>query len=250
MAKQRNYGPKDMMEWKFNDIQLPEVWLNHLGEISEGFRMIIHGKSGHGKTEYVIQLVKMLAMHYGKVSLNNVEQGKSKTLKAAAIRNNVTEIPQGKFTLCDPSQRVFDVWFKKLSGKNTGRVIVLDSLDYMKLTVDQFKLLHEKFKHKSIIIVCWDDPFDVHAKKIKYLCDIKVKVHNFKAKIVSRFGGNKTYTIWKNAHKADYDAKPQERKDAPLFEDPDLAAPHGSEDPANAVPLSEIFPQNAQEVES
>jgi ABC-type oligopeptide transport system ATPase subunit len=213
MSKQkRNYGVKDMLEWKFEDInQIPQEWIDHLGNISQGFRMIIHGKSGHGKTEYVLQLCKMFAMYYGKVNLNNVEQGRSKTIKEAAIRNNLQEIPAGKFSFCDPTQRVFDTWFKRLSGKNQGRFIVLDSLDYMKLTLEQFKLMHEKFKHKNIIIVAWDDPMDANAKKIRYMCDIKVKVHNFKAKIVSRFGGNKTWNIWKDHHNANYDEKVKEQ---------------------------------------
>ena len=126
------------------------------------------------------------------------------------------DITPGKWTLCDKSQRVFDMWMKRLSGRNTGRVIILDSHDYMHLTFDQFKQLHEKFKNKSIIIVCWDDPWDAHAKKIKYLCDIKVKVHNFRAKIVSRFGGNKPYTIWKNSHNANYDEKQEAQLHIPM----------------------------------
>lgn len=209
MAKTRNYGVNDIEQWKFNDIDLPQEWLEHIGNISDGFRMLIHGKSGHGKTEYVIKLAKALATHYGKVSLNNVEQGRSKTLQLAIVRNNMKEVPKGKFTLCDPSQRFFDTWFKRISGRNSGRVLILDSRDAMKMTIDQFMLLHEKFKHKGIIIVAWDDPFDANSKKIKYYCDIKVKVHNFRAKIASRYGGNKTYVIWKNSHNAEYDAKPQ-----------------------------------------
>lgn len=218
MAKIRNYGVNDIEAWKFNDITLPKEWRDHLGDISEGFRMLIHGKSGHGKTEYVMRLAKVLAMHYGKVNHNNVEQGRSKTFQSAFIRNEMKNITPGKWTLADKSQRTFEEWFKRLSGRNTGRVIILDSHDYMRLTFDQFKLLHEKFKHKSIIIVAWDDPFDPQAKKIKYLCDIKVKVHNFRAKIVSRYGGNKPYVIWKNPHIAEYDvtAKPVQVDDSQL----------------------------------
>lgn len=215
MAKLRNYGVNDIEQWKFNDIEMPKEWHDHLGDLAEGFRMLIHGKSGHGKTEYVMRLAKVLAMHYGKVNHNNVEQGRSKTLQAAFIRNNMKEIPPGKWTLCDKSQRVFETWFKRLRARNSGRVIILDSLDYMHMTFDQFKLLHETFKHKSIVIVCWDDPFDTNAKKIKYLCDIKVKVHNFRAKIVSRFGGNKPYVIWKNPHNAEYDATPKVKAQDP-----------------------------------
>jgi predicted DNA-binding WGR domain protein len=180
--------------------------------------MIVHGKSGHGKTEYIAKLCKMFAMNYGKVNLNQVEQGKSKTFKTAAQRNNYAEMMQdtktrGKFTMADPSQRIFDVWFERLCTRNSGRVIVLDSLDYMKLTVEQFKKMHEKFKLKGIVVVCWDDPWDPNAKRIKYMCDIKVKVHNFRAKIISRYGGNKTFVIWDNPHDVNYDSKQQEKID-------------------------------------
>jgi hypothetical protein len=230
MAKKiRNYGVNDIGQWKFNDIGIPQEWYEHLGDISEGFRMIIQGNPGHGKTEYVMQLSKMLATHYGKVNLNNTEQGKSKTLKEAFIRNNMNEIPPGKWTLCDKSQNRFDAWFKRLSGRNTGRVIILDSRDYMDLTIDQFKQLHEKFKKKAIIIVCWDAPFSIHSKEIKYLCDIKVKVHNFRARIVSRFGGNKTWVIWDKPHNLFIDAK---TKEVPMADD---------EEPVQAKRLINIF---------
>lgn len=201
MAKQRNYSVKDISQWNFKRMEMPSEWVDHLGSITENFRMIITGKSGHGKTEYAMQLSKMLATHYGKVSFNSTEQGRSASLKESFIRNKMDQCPPGKWMLCDSSQRVFAEWFKRLCRPNSGRVIILDSLDYMHLTVDQFKQLHERFKHKSIIIIAWSDPMDTNAKKIKYLCDIKVEVTNYGANIRSRFGGNKKWYVWKDRRK-------------------------------------------------
>ena len=195
----RNYSLTDVANWKFNEVDMPTEWKNHLGELTENFRMLIQGPSGHGKTEYVIQLGKMLAKHYGKVKLNNVEQGKSATLQHAILRNDMDDV-KGKFMIDGPANREFESWFKDLQRKGSGRVIVLDSLDYMKLTLDQFKRLHERFKNKSFIIICWDEPFDPQAKKIKYMCDIKVEVSEYRAKIRSRFGGNKTHIIWQEGY--------------------------------------------------
>jgi Cdc6-like AAA superfamily ATPase len=192
----RNYGVNDIHSWKFDHVSMPEHWTRHLGNLAENFRMIIEGKSGHGKTEYVMQLTKMLAIHYGKVALNNVEQGRSASFQSAFIRNNMHEIPAGKWMLADASQRVFDKWFKRLEKRASGRVIVLDSLDYMHLTLEQFQQLHERFPRKAIIIVCWNDPMDFNAKKIKYMCDIKVEVKDFQAHVRSRFGGNHSHQIW------------------------------------------------------
>jgi len=194
--KKRNFSINDIKEWKFNRVSMPDEWVAHLGNITENFRMLIEGKPGHGKTEYLMQLTKMLATHYGKVSLNNVEQGRSASLKESFLRNQMDEIPVGKWMMADPSQRTFDPWFNRLKRPNSGRVIALDSLDYMKLTLDEYKKLHEKFKKKSLIIVAWNDPMDVNARKIRYMADIKVEVVDFKAKIRSRFGGNKTWDVW------------------------------------------------------
>ncbi|MBL6448550.1 ATP-binding protein [Fulvivirga sp. 29W222] len=194
MAK--NYGKSDIMNWKFDELEMPQEWADHLGTVCENFRMLIEGPSGHGKTEYVMKLAKMLATHYGKVNFNSTEQGKSSTFQIAYKRNKMYEIKGSKFMLAEKSQKVFEPYFKKVQKPNSGRVLIIDSLDYMKLTFDQFKQLHERFPHKAIIITCWNDPMDTHAKKIKYCCDIKVSVKDFKAAIRSRFGGNKPFIIW------------------------------------------------------
>ncbi len=157
--------------------------------------MLIQGPSGHGKSEYLLQLMKMLATVYGKVNYNNVEQGKSASLQEAILRNNMNEV-KGKIMICDKTKVTFDKWFKSLENKSSGQIIALDSIDYMELTIKQFKQLHERFKHKAIILVCWDDPMDTHSKKIKYMMDLKVEVKNYKAKMRSRYGGNKPFVIW------------------------------------------------------
>lgn len=197
----KNYGVKDIENWNFGYVEMPEEWSGHLGNIAENFRMLIQGPSGHGKTEYMLKLTKMLATYYGKVHVNSTEQGKSASFKEAFMRNKMYEIEPGKWMLADKSQRVFETYFKKVQRPNSGRVLVIDSLDYFKLTMDQFKQLHERFPHKAIVIVCWDDPMDINAKKIKYMCDIKVEVRDYRAKIRSRFGGNKDYIIWDKAAK-------------------------------------------------
>lgn len=196
MAKHRNYSVSDVAAWKFEPAQLPANWAAHIGKLSGNFRMLIEGAPGHGKTEYTLQLTRMLALHVGKVNYNNVEQGRSVTLQEAFVRNQMQELPPGKFMVCDKSQRLFEPWFKRLQRPNSGRIIVLDSRDYMNLSIEQFKQLHERFPHKSIIIVCWNDPMDANSKKIRYMCDIKVEVKNYKAHMRSRFGGNKTWLIW------------------------------------------------------
>lgn len=192
----RNYGVSDISNWKFDEIDLPEVWASHLGDITSGFRMLIEGAPGHGKTEYMLKLAKMLTSHIGKVNLNSTEQGKSKTFKQAWDRNEMNTIQPGQFMLQSKHSRTFEGWFENIKKPNSGRTIILDSIDYMNLTFDQFKQLHERFPHKNLVFVCWNNPMSTHSKQIRYACDIKVEVVDFTASIRSRFGGNKPFLIW------------------------------------------------------
>lgn len=192
---QRNYSARDAYSWKFDRPEIPQEWRAHLGDLVANFRMLIQGSPGHGKTEYLLKLTKMLAQCLGKVNYNNVEQGRSASLQDAIIRNGMEEV-KGKWMMAPEECRVFDKWFARLEKRNSGRVIALDSVDYLEMTFDQMKRLHERFKHKAIIVVAWDDPMEARVKRMKYLFDIKVKVRDFEAKISSRFGGNEPYVIW------------------------------------------------------
>lgn len=192
-----NYGVKQIENWKFDKVDLPDQWKEHLGDLSENFRMLIQGPPGHGKTEYVIMLSKMLAINYGKVHFNSVEQGKSNSFHTAFMRNEMHEMASGIWMLGDKKLRTFDPYFKKMQKGNSGKILIIDSLDYMKLTFDQFMELDQRFPKKTIIIVCWSEPMDTAAKKIKYRCDIKVEIKDYRAIVRSRFGGNKPFIIWK-----------------------------------------------------
>lgn len=196
MAK--NYGVRDIDNWTFDSIDLPEEWKGHLGDLCEGFRMLVKGDPKNGKTEYMMKFVKVLAANHGKVNYNSVEQGKSPSFKMAVQRNLLQELPGGKFVLCDRSQKDFELWFKRLESANSGRTIVLDSADYMKLTFAQYKRLIERFPHKNIIIVCW--MVNPIIKELAHTMDVIVDVKDFVAKPLSRLGGNKNFVVWEKKH--------------------------------------------------
>lgn len=192
MAK--NYGINDIEKWEFDTLPLSQKWLDHLGDINQGFRILIEGDPKSGKTEYVFQFMKELALNVGKVNLNSTEQGKSKSLKSAFTRNKMNEIPAGQFMVADASQKNFETWYRCASKPNSGKTLVLDSADYMKLTFDQWKMVHEKFKNKNLILVCW--LINPNLKAFKHTMDIVVRVKDFKADPISRFGGHKPMIIW------------------------------------------------------
>ena len=189
--KQRSYGVRDIMNWKFAESNLPEVWLNHLGDIPERFTMYVDGDGGHGKTEYVIQLAKMLCNHFAKTHLNNVEQGKHKQIGKSVARNKFdTEVPAGKFIYSSITD--FEKYKARIKRPNSGRVQIIDSISYWPLNQKQIQELIEEFKYKSFVFVAYKAHFTKN-RPIAHLCDIKVRIEDFKAYPSGRFGGNRIY---------------------------------------------------------
>lgn len=170
--------------------------------------MIIYGESGNGKTEFVVQLVKMLTK-FGKVAYDSLEQGTSKTMQDAWIRNNMKEV-QGQILLID--REYYDELVERLSKKKSPKIVVIDSAQYMNIDYDQYKKLKEKFRKKIFIWVSHMEggrPDGKTAKKIMYDVDIKVHVEHFVAYVRSRFGGSEPFIIWEE--RAEIDPKWEQR---------------------------------------
>lgn len=191
----RNHSINEIKNWKFKTPDLPPQWRDHLGNVPSNFRMLIKGKPKNGKTEYSIQLTKMLSALGLKSAYNSPEQGKSPSFQQAIIRNNMEDV-KGKWMLCGKQCKTFDGWFKYLERPNSGHVILLDSVDRMKLTDENYVKLDERFPNKIIIMVCWNNPMSAASKAIEYYVDIIVDVSQFKADSASRYGGNKPFVIW------------------------------------------------------
>lgn len=194
----RGYSAADIENWEFDDIDIPEVWSNHLGEIPDRWHMYVDGDGGHGKTEYNMLLSKMLAIHAGKVRLNNVEQGKHKQIMKSARRNEFSKtIPVGKFGYYNI--RDFELFREAIRRPNSGKFQIIDSISYWPLNVRQCQELIEEFKKKCFIFVAYEADFKKN-KHIQHLCDIKVRVENFVATPwSSRFGGMQKFVVWDKA---------------------------------------------------
>jgi hypothetical protein len=191
----RAIGIADFLAKEFKTYPLEGKLLEHLGLPEQNFKMLVYGHTGNGKTEYCIQLAKYFA-RFAKVYYNSFEQGVSKTLQDAIRRNDLIEV-KGKIVF--GNREGLDEMIMRLKAKGSARIVFIDSRDYMNLTIEEFKRLTALFPRKSFIVICWESsgkPKGDHAKSMAYMCDIKVRVANFRALPVSRFGGNKEYVVW------------------------------------------------------
>lgn len=189
------------MERKFITYPFEGKWLNSFGEPEKNFKMIVYGHSGNGKTEFCIQLAKYMAK-FTKVYYNTFEQGISKSMQDALIRNNMDDV-KGRIIFGD--KETVKEMHDRLSGKNSPQVCFIDSRDYINMTSFQFKELIEHFPRKAFVVICWEKnqkPKGEYAKDIEFMCDVKVRVVQFKAYMRSRFGGNETFVIWNKTAKA------------------------------------------------
>ncbi|MEQ8685474.1 MAG: hypothetical protein RIE86_09280 [Imperialibacter sp.] len=194
-----NYGVNDIERWKFEDVDMPQHWIEHLGEIPHPFRMYVSGEGGHGKTEYLMQLSKMFANHLGKVHLNNLEQGKHKSIQQSWARNNFKgEVPAGKW-MYGKGLTKWEDYLAYLTKRNSCQIAIIDSISYWELTYAQLKHLFKTFPNKSFITVGYGAHWGAH-RAIRHLHDTKVKVENFEAIVLSRYGGMKPHIIFQEGY--------------------------------------------------
>lgn len=206
----RAIGINEFLGRTFDTYSFQEAWRESFAEPEKNFRMLVYGHSGNGKTEFCIQLAKYLA-GFTKVYYNSFEQGVSKSLQDALRRNNMQEVA-GRVIFGD--RETYGEMLDRLAARNAPQVVFIDSRDFINLTQNQFKTLIELHPRKAFIVVAWEAggrPKGEHSKAIEYICDIKVRVHQFKAYPRCRYGGNEPYVIW------DRKAKPAQGSQSSLF---------------------------------
>lgn len=207
-------GTQQFLEKKYQllGIAQPE-WRGLLGDLPHAFTGIAYGNSGNGKTELTVRLA-MLLTHFDRAGWLSYEQGHGYDLRRALERNKHL---QGKHAISwvDPLAKrkqgvsLFESLDAYLSKRSTPKYLFLDSLDYLRLTTEQYFILKEKYSHKKGII------FVSHAKgrlpksgvgqDIMYDGGFGIYVKNFIAfPEKNRFGGTEPLIIWEEKAREKY----------------------------------------------
>ena len=193
----RAIGITDFLNKTFDVYEIENEWLDSFGLIEKNFKMSVTGASGGGKTEFVVKFVKNLCLnHKVKADYFSNEQGISKSLQAAIMRNNMEDV-KGKVMFI--SGGTFDELVTRLKRRASAKIVVIDSQDYSDLSTKQYKYLVKTFPKKSFIVISWakgELPKNQASKDIEFMSCIKILVKDGKAYPRSRFGGNKTFVIF------------------------------------------------------
>lgn len=192
----RPYSVSDIENRKFRTLDFEGDWKDLIGTPEVAGSWIIWGLSGNGKTRFSLQLAKYLC-RFERVFYNTLEEGLKLSFKKALMDNNMKAVGN---RFCFHSEKL-EVMKARLRQKRSPKIIFIDSLQYLKPSIEEYKALLEEFPDKLFIFISHAQglqPKGEVADEIRYNSDVKIRVDKFVASPAetTRYGGNKPYVVW------------------------------------------------------
>ena len=197
----------ELINKKRDTLPFEGVWKDCMGCPQSNAVIFIWGKSGNGKTRFIVQFIKYLAQHIDKILLDSLEEGDSESL-ARAFRDEDMHEVHGKVFILD--NEPVDQLCIRLKKKKQAQAIVIDSWQYTRKDYAFYQQMKEQFKKKMFIInshAAGNNPKGSSADDIRYDAMIKIHVMKYVASIQSRFGSIKPYVIWEEGAKKKWGPK-------------------------------------------
>ena len=175
--------------------RLSERWHEAFGEIDRTGVWLIWGKSGSGKTSFVLDLCKELA-RFGRVAYDSLEEGDSLTMKNAFIRAGMMDVARRVVLLNRESMADLH---ERLSRPKSPDIVVIDSFQYTRMRYAEYQRFKEAHADKLIIFVSHatgDKPKGQAADAVMYDATQKILVKGYVAISKGRFKPGGRYVIW------------------------------------------------------
>lgn len=175
--------------------RLSERWHEAFGEIDRTGVWLIWGKSGSGKTSFVLELCKELA-RFGRVAYDSLEEGDSLTMKNAFIRAGMMDVARRVVLLNRESMADLH---ERLSRPKSPDIVVIDSFQYTRMRYAEYQRFKEVHADKLIIFVSHatgDKPKGQAADAVMYDATQKILVKGYVAISKGRFKPGGRYVIW------------------------------------------------------
>jgi hypothetical protein len=189
----------NLMDMQFEGLEFDGKWLEAFGKPETNFKMIVFGKSGSGKSSLVFQFMTYLSQ-FERMLFVDYEEGPGLSLQMAVGRTD-WEVLRGRVVV---SQGLpVDGLIKLAKRRNQPKVLIINSIDHMKMSEENYIKLKAELKHKAIIFISHmenNEPKSRIGKFIEYDCGIKVLVKDLIAYVRTRYttadGGGKPIVIW------------------------------------------------------
>jgi len=193
----RAYSPTEIKKMKKDVLDFEGAWFEAFRKPERVGVWFIWGKSGNGKSSFVMQLCKELTK-YGKVIYDSLEEGVSLTLKESLERHKMEEIKRGRFAIldCEPMDKLSE----RLSKHKSADFIVIDSFQYTQMNYSQYLSFRKEHRNKLLIFISHADgskPSGRSAVNVQFDAGLKIWVEGFRAISKGRYIGDRGYfTIW------------------------------------------------------
>ena len=185
----------DLMRMNRKVYDFEGEWQEAFGQPEQGGVWFIWGKSGNGKTSFVLQLCKELT-RYGKVAYDSLEEGSSLTMQNALVRVGMGDVGSNFVLLNDSFAELDD----RLSRRRAPDIVVVDSFQYAHISLGEYEAFCKRHAGKLIIFISQADglkPLGRTAQSAMYSASLKIWVEGYRAMSKGRYFGNRGYyTIW------------------------------------------------------
>lgn len=149
-------GVRELLSMKFDTLPFEGKWHDAFGTPERCGVWIVWGKSGSGKTSFVMKLCKELCK-YGRVVYDSLEEGISLTMQDTVRRSNMLEANRRFLLVCEP----MDELSLRLKRQKSPDFVVIDSFQYTQMTYAQYIKFKERHKNKLLIFIShaqWSEP--------------------------------------------------------------------------------------------
>lgn len=192
----RALSMKEVIAKQEKTIPLTGKWADAFGAPGWTGVWFVWGKSGSGKTSFVMQLCKELCKYF-KGAYNSLEEGSSITIRRTIAEHDMVSV-NSRLSLLDGESMV-DLG-KRMDRRMSPHFYVIDSFQYTGLTLKQYFDFINAHKNKLIIFISQADgnkPSGRTAVRVQFDASLKIWVEGFRAISNGRFFGPVGYyDIW------------------------------------------------------
>ena len=192
---------------KFDTLPFEGEWYDAFGTPESRGVWIVWGKSGSGKTSFVMKLCKELCK-YGRVVYDSLEEGISLTMQNTVRRSNMLEANRRFLLVCESMDELSLRLKRQKSPDFCGD-------RQLSIYADDIRPIYQvqgEHKNKLLIFVSHasgQNPDGRSAKKVQYDASLKIYVEGKRAFSHGRFIGPKGYyDIWQEEAEIYFGDKP------------------------------------------
>lgn len=195
----RALTPRDIAAKKWKTLSWDEKWSKPFGFPADNASWFISGASASGKSSFVMQLGKELCK-YGTVLYMSYEEKVNQSFQRRMGYLKMNEV-QGKFRVVPGSS--LDELVERLRKPKSPKFVVIDSFQVAPWDYPDAVELMERFPKKCFIWISQEkksQPMGGGAVRLKYICDMKVRVVGYKAYCQGRAIGEagSYYVVWED----------------------------------------------------